>query len=208
MSMADSLSSLRGFNLNDLDVNNLGAWPAPIRVITCILLAVLVLVGGYYYHLSDLQEQLNSTVAQEQSLKDQYASKAALAANLEAYKEQMAEMELQFGELLAKLPADTEVPSLLDDITKIGLGTGLEFEEIKLMPEKTTEFYIELPITISVVGTYHDFAAFVSGTAGLQRIVTLHDFEISPFAQKDMGNKLKMTVLAKTYRYNDKGAAK
>lgn len=208
MSLSESLESLRKIDLNSLDANNPGAWPAPVRVIACIILAILVLIGGYYYHLQDLQDQLQMTVSQEETLKEQFASKAAMAANLDAYKAQMAEMEIQFGELLAKLPADTEVPSLLDDITKIGLGTGLEFEEIKLLPEKATEFYVELPINISVVGAYHDLASFVSGTSSLQRIVTLHDFEISPVAQNDSGSRLKMNILAKTYRYNDKGAVK
>ena len=209
MSLSESFESLKKVDLNNLDLNNPGSWPGPVRVIACILLLLLVLVGGYYYHVKELRERLESTIAQEQSLKDQYANKAALAANLDAYKEQMAEMEIQFSELLAKLPADTEVPSLLDDITKIGLGTGLEFQEIKLMPEKTTEFYVELPINISVLGTYHDLASFVSGTSSLQRIVTLHDFEITPEAKNETGSsRLKMNILAKTYRYNDKGAVK
>lgn len=208
MSISSSLDGFKNIKLDDLDFNNLGSWPAPARVIACLILCVLVLGAGYYFYLQDLQSELERAGQQELSLKQQFENKAAMAANLEAYKEQMNEMELQFGELLAKLPADTEVPSLLDDITKIGLGTGLEFEEIKLLPEVTTQFYIELPIQISVIGTYHDFASFVSGTAGLQRIVTLHDFEIVPYAQKDMGNKLKMNILAKTYRYNDQGVAK
>lgn len=208
MSISSSLDGLKKIDINDLDFNNLGSWPAPARVIACLILSVLVLGAGYYFYLQDLQAELTRTEQQELSLKQQFENKAAMAANLEAYKEQMKEMELQFGELLAKLPADTEVPSLLDDITKIGLGTGLEFEEIKLLPEVTTQFYIELPIQISVIGTYHDFASFVSGTAGLQRIVTLHDFEIMPYTQKDMGSKLKMNILAKTYRYNDQGVAK
>jgi type IV pilus assembly protein PilO len=108
---------------------------------------------------------------------------------------------------LRQLPSDTEVPGLLEDITRTGLGSGLEFEEIKLLPEVTQQFYIELPIQITVVGAYHDLATFASGVASLPRIVTLHDFQIKPV---EPGNtqKLRMSILAKTYRYNDKGLQK
>lgn len=205
MSFSESMESLRKVNLSELDVNNLGSWPAPIRAIACLLLIVVVLALGYYFHLQDLQEQLEQRSAEEVTLKEQFASKASLAANLEAYKEQMKEMEISFGALLRQLPSDTEVPGLLEDITRTGLGSGLEFEEIKLLPEIAQQFYIELPIQISVVGSYHDFATFVSGAASLPRIVTLHDFEIKPLDQKESGSKLKMNILAKTYRYNDKG---
>jgi len=105
------------------------------------------------------------------------------------------------------LPSDTEVPGLLEDITRTGLGSGLEFEEIKLLPEVTQPFYIELPIQITVTGAYHDLATFVSGVAGLPRIVTLHDFDLAP-VEEGGGPKLRMSILAKTYRYNDKGLQK
>ena len=207
MSLSDSLDSLRKIDLADLDVNNLGSWPIAVKVITCILLLVLVLVLGYNFHLKDLQAQLDSKRAEEVTLKEQFSSKAFQAANLEAYKEQMKEMETSFGALLRQLPSDTEVPGLLEDITRTGLGSGLEFEEIKLLPEVAQQFYIELPIQISVVGGYHDLATFVSGVASLPRIVTLHDFEIKPLGE-DGGSKLRMSILAKTYRYNDKGLQK
>ncbi|MCO6059685.1 type 4a pilus biogenesis protein PilO [Pseudomonas sp. MOB-449] len=207
MSFSDSLESLRKIDLADLDVNNLGSWPIAVKVITCILLLILVLVLGYNFHLKDLEAQLDSKRAEQESLKEQFATKAFQAANLEAYKEQMKEMETSFGALLRQLPSDTEVPGLLEDITRTGLGSGLEFEEIKLLPEATQQFYIELPIQISVVGGYHDLATFVSGVASLPRIVTLHDFEIKPVAE-DSNSKLRMSILAKTYRYNDKGLQK
>jgi len=207
MSFSDSLESLRKIDLADLDVNNLGSWPIAVKVITCVLLLILVLALGYNFHLKDLELQLDSKRAEEATLKEQFAAKAFQAANLEAYKEQMKEMETSFGALLRQLPSDTEVPGLLEDITRTGLGSGLEFEEIKLLPEVTQQFYIELPIQISVVGGYHDLATFVSGVASLPRIVTLHDFEIKPIPS-DSGSKLRMSILAKTYRYNDKGLQK
>lgn len=207
MSLAESIESLRKFDLNDLDFNNVGSWPAAVKGVVFLLCFVLLLGAGYYFHLSDLQATLDRTTAEEGGLKQQFSNKAFQAANLEAYKAQMAEMEVSFGALLRQLPSDTEVPGLLEDITRTGLGSGLEFEEIKLLPEVVQQFYIELPIQIVVVGSYHDLATFVSGVASLPRIVTLHDFEIKPLSQES-SSILRMAVLAKTYRYNDKGLDK
>lgn len=207
MSLASSLENLRSVDLSELDMNNLGSWPAAVKVIAGIMLMALVLGGGYYFYLSDMQANLEQQKAQEETLKQQFSTKAFQAANLEAYKEQMVEMEASFGALLRQLPSDTEVPGLLEDITRTGLGSGLEFEEIKLQPEVTQQFYIELPIQIKVVGSYHDLATFVSGVSSLPRIVTLHDFEIKPDS-KESSSRLRMNILAKTYRYNDKGLQK
>jgi type IV pilus assembly protein PilO len=207
MSLAQSLESLRKVNLSELDANNLGSWPGPVKVIAAVLLLIAVLALGYNFHLKDLQAQLDQQRSQEETLKQQFATKAGQAANLEAYRQQMVEMEQSFGALLRQLPSDTEVPGLLEDITRTGLGSGLEFEEIKLLPEVTQQFYIELPIQIRVVGTYHDLATFVSGAASLPRIVTLHDFDIKPLGGAGEAN-LRMGILAKTYRYNDKGLQK
>ncbi|WP_439860688.1 type 4a pilus biogenesis protein PilO [Pseudomonas sp. MBLB4136] len=204
MSLSETLDSLRKVDISDLDFNNVGSWPAAVKFIAGSLLLVVVLALGYNFHLKDLQAQLEVQQSEEVALKEQFATKAFQAANLEAYKEQMKEMEVSFGALLRQLPSDTEVPGLLEDITRTGLGSGLEFEEIRLLPEVTQQFYIELPIQIKVVGAYHDLATFVSGVASLPRIVTLHDFELVP-ATKDSTSKLRMDILAKTYRYNDKG---
>ena len=207
MSLAESLESLRKVDLADLDLNNLGSWPSAIKVIACFLLLIVVLALGYNFHLKDLEADLDQRHAEEETLKQQFATKAFQAANLEAYKDQMKEMETSFGALLRQLPSDTEVPGLLEDITRTGLGSGLEFEQIKLLPEVTQQFYIELPIQISVLGRYEDLATFASGVASLPRIVTLHDFEMIP-VEGDGASRLRMSVLAKTYRYNDKGLQK
>ena len=206
MSLNDSLESLRKIDLSDLDFNNVGSWPAAVKFIAGALLLVIVVALGYNFHLKDLQANLEGKQSEEITLKEQFSSKAFQAANLAAYKEQMQEMEVSFGTLLKQLPSDTEVPGLLEDITRTGLGSGLEFEEIKLLPEAAQQFYIELPIQIMVVGAYHDLATFVSGVASLPRIVTLHDFDLVP-ASNDSTSKLRMSILAKTYRYNDKGEA-
>ncbi|TBU80280.1 pilus assembly protein PilP [Pseudomonas daroniae] len=205
MSLSESLASLRKIDVNDLDLNNIGSWPAAVKVIAGILAVALVLALGYNFHLKDLQANLERLHMEEETLKQQFSTKAFQAANLEAYREQMNEAEVSFGALLKQLPSDTEVPGLLEDITRTGLDSGLEFEEIKLLPEVTQQFYIELPIQIKVVGGYHDLATFVSGVASQPRIVTLHDFEMVP-AEQGSTSKLRMSILAKTYRYNDKGA--
>lgn len=207
MRPSEWFDELRKIDINDLDTNNMGSWPPAIKALAGILLMVMVLGLGYYFYISDLEDQLDLKRTEESTLKDQFASKAGMAANLELYTQQMKEMENSFGVLLRQLPSDTEVPGLLEDITRTGLGSGLEFEEIKLLPEVTQQFYIELPIQITVTGAYHDLATFVSGVAGLPRIVTLHDFDLAP-ANPEGGTQLRMSILAKTYRYNDKGLQK
>lgn len=204
MSLAQSLEGLRKIDLADLDLNNLGSWPAAVKVISAVLLAVVTLVMGYQFLIKDSQIQLEEQRSLETTLKEQFSSKAFQAANLEAYRAQLVLMEESFGAMLRQLPGDTEVPGLLEDVTRTGLGSGLEFEEIRLQPEVAQQFYIELPIKISVVGGYHELATFVSGVASLPRIVTLHDFEIKP-VQEGRASKLRMGITAKTYRYNDKG---
>ncbi|MDI3274402.1 type 4a pilus biogenesis protein PilO [Pseudomonas sp. MDT1-16] len=207
MTPSEWFEGLRKIDINDLDTNNMGSWPPAIKALAGILLMVLVLSLGYSFSVSDLQSHLNLKREEESTLKEQFANKAHMAANLELYTQQMKQMENSFGVLLRQLPSDTEVPGLLEDITRTGLGSGLEFEEIKLLPEVTQPFYIELPIQITVTGAYHDLATFVSGVAGLPRIVTLHDFDLAP-ANPEGGPKLRMSILAKTYRYNDKGLQK
>ncbi|VVQ31952.1 hypothetical protein PS943_02605 [Pseudomonas fluorescens] len=207
MRLSDWFEGLRKIDINDLDTNNMGSWPPAIKALAGILLMILVFSLGYSFSISDLQSHLELKREEESTLKEQFANKAHMAANLELYTQQMKEMENSFGVLLRQLPSDTEVPGLLEDITRTGLGSGLEFEEIKLLPENTQQFYIELPIQITVTGAYHDLATFVSGVAGLPRIVTLHDFDLAP-ANPEGGPKLRMSILAKTYRYNDKGLQK
>ena len=198
MSFAESLESLKGFDINELDFNNAGSWPGPIKAIVFILVITLVVGGGYWFLIKDQFSQLDQVTSKESELKQQYESKAYKVANLAAYKLQMLEMEESFGALLKQLPTDTEVPGLLEDITNTGIGSGLEFKSIKLKPETTKEFYIELPIQIEVTGTYHDISSFVSGVASLPRIVTLHNFSISPSEANEV---LSMSIEAKTYRY-------
>jgi type IV pilus assembly protein PilO len=204
MAFEESIRGLREFDINDLDFDNVGSWPGIIRVLICLVLAGLVLAGGYYYHVQELQADLVKIEKEEERLKKDFEKKAFQAANLAAYKQQMAEMEESFGALVSQLPSDTEVPGLLEDITNKGLLNGLEIESIDLLPEKAREFYIELPISIVARGSYHDLGAFISGMAGLPRIVTLHDFSVTGSASGS--GPLNLSLIAKTYRYKDEEA--
>lgn len=199
MSLADSLKSLNDFDINDLDVNNAGIWPAPVKAIVVLLIFGLILGGGYWFFVKDQFTRLERVQAEEQTLKQQYESKAYQVANLQVFKNQMAEMEETFAALVQQLPSETEVPGLLEDITNTALGSGLALQEVKLQPEQRRDFYAELPINIRVSGSYHELASFVSSVAALPRIVTLHDLTIKPIGGN--GEQLNMQVTARTYRY-------
>jgi type IV pilus assembly protein PilO len=200
MALQDTLEQLRSFDVGDLDVNNIGSWPTPVKAIILVLILALVLALGYFFYLTDKQKELEAAEKAEQGLRSEYESKAFQAANLDEYRRQKEEMEASFGALLRQLPSDTEVPGLIEDITTTALDNELTIASIDLQTERKAEFYVELPITITVSGSYHDLGAFVSGVANLSRIVTLHDFTIKP---EGAPADLKMTILAKTYRYMD-----
>lgn len=191
---------LRNFDWNDLqDVDTIGIWPAPVKVIITLVIIIGCLAGGYFFHIQNLQAELQAVAGEEGSLRIEFEQKAFLAANLEEYRAQTVQMEESFTELLRQLPSVTEVPGLVDDVTTTGEGSGLEFSNLVLPSEEIQEFYIEIPMNLDVVGDFHDFGTFVSGVASLDRIVTLHDFSIS--ARND--NFLDMSIVARTYRYKD-----
>jgi len=200
MSLQDTFEQLQSFDFNDLDVNNIGSWPRAIKIILMLLVVSIVLGVGYYYYLTDKQSLLARAESKEQNLRNDYGKKAAQAVNLDAYRAQKIQMENTFGALIKQLPSDTEVPGLLEDITRTAIDNDLTIESIDLAPEKVTEFYAELPIDITVEGDYHKIGSFVSGVANLSRIVTLHDFNIVPAGSVQ---NLKMNIRAKTYRYLD-----
>lgn len=201
--------------------NNPGSWPAVVKATVYAAAFAIVLGSGYTLFVTKLNAQVEVEQKKEASLLRDYEEKAFKAMNLDAYKKQLADMEEAFGALLRQLPKDTEVPSLLEDITHTGLGSGLEFETIDLGVEARKEFYAELPINIKVKGDYHGFGAFVSGVASLPRIVTLDNFSIVEAKSsadvkgrkgKDADNQrgprlLEMSITAKTYRYSDEAEA-
>lgn len=201
MSWVDSLRGLNEIDLNDLDLENIGAWPAAARAIVAILLFLLLTALGYYYHIADLSDRLSVSERNELELRREFERKAFEAQNLDAYKVQLEEMRNSFGALVSQLPSDTEVPGLLEDISAKGELNGLTIESIDLLDEVREEFYVELPIAIEATGSYHDLGAFVSGMASLPRIVTLHDFDIE--MNGDDSSNLSMEITVKTYRYRD-----
>lgn len=206
MAWQDSLEELRQLDLASLDVNNPGEWPRLVRVVAWVLVFVLALGLGRFAYLSGKLDQLERLQRQEQSLRDDFEDKARSAANLDKLRQQREQMQEAFGELLRQLPTETEVPGLLEDITDTGLDAGLKFSAIDLRSERTAEFYRELPIAITVSGTYHDLGTFVSGVANLSRIVTLHDFRITPRdGAGGRDGQLTMEIEARTYRYQDGG---
>lgn len=199
MAFADYMQQLQELDLSEVDWERVGVWPAPVRAILCLVAAAAIVVAAYFLFVKDLNMALETSAAKEQTLRASFQKKAFEAANLEAYRKQMEEMQESFGALVAQLPSDTEVPGLLEDIDEKGNESGLNIIGIKLQPEVVKEFYVELPIKIDVQGGYHDLGAFVSGIAGMPRIVTLHDYSIS--ADKKTPGTLAMNILAKTYRY-------
>lgn len=199
MALQDVIRDLRELDVSELDFDNIGRWPMAVKVLVWALAFILFIVLGYLYNISDLREDLGRVENREGELKKDFEGKALKAANLDALRKQMAQMEESFGALVSQLPSDTEVPGLLEDITNKGVESGLEIKSIQLQPEQAREFYVELPIAIKVTGSYHDFGTFISGIAGLPRIVTLHDFKIS--ADPKTPGILSMDIAAKTYRY-------
>jgi type IV pilus assembly protein PilO len=187
-------------SLSELDFNEIGEWPRLYKAMLVILLCFAIWGAGYYAIIEDKYIELQSLESNESKLKTSFEKKYAKAVNLDAYKAQMVEMRDMFTSMLQQLPRKSEVANLLIDISKTGLINGLEFELFKPEPERRIDFYIELPISMNVIGSYHQLGNFISEIAAMPRIVTVHNLQISP--QKS-GNILSMKIDAKTYRYYD-----
>jgi type IV pilus assembly protein PilO len=192
------------FDLNDLDLSNIARWPAAARVVVILFIMGGVIFLGYWFHVKDQMAVLQEAEQKETDLKVIFEKKAQQAANLEAYEQQLKEMQESFGAMLRQLPNKTEVADLLVDVSQTGLASGLEFELFKPEAEIPQEFYAVLPISIRVIGTYHEFGDFVSGVAALPRIVTLHNISIQKRGSGD-NPLLVMDMTAKTYRYLEEG---
>ena len=198
--MAFSLEDLNSLDIND--VKHIGTAPGIVKGFLIVFLCIIVAVAGYFLVTTPKLEELEKVEKEEASLKAVFDEKAAKAANLEAYKQQLDEMRQSFGALLRQLPNKTEIETLLTDISQTGISSGLEIDLFKpegLIPK---DFYAEYPIKLKVTGRYHQFAQFVSGVAALPRIVTLQNINIEP-AEKDGGVKLSMELTAVTYQYLD-----
>jgi len=192
--------------LRNLDPNDPGRWPLGVRLATVALLFIAAASAGYYFMVWKTQRPvLLQEREKEGQLMESLTVKAKRAANLEAYRAQLAEMEKSFGAMLRQLPNKTEVPNLLVDISQTGLAAGLEEKLFQPQGENRLDFYAELPISIRLTGGYHEMGKFASGIAALPRIVTLHDVEIVPSGDKNStgSGNLTLNVTAKTYRYLD-----
>ena len=192
--------------LQNLDFNDIGRWPFVFRALFVGLFFVVATGGGFYYFVYDKQmPRLERAEQEESELRASFEQKQKKAANFDAYKEQLAEIERSFGTMLRQLPGKTEIPNLLVDISQTGLAAGLQEELFQPQAEMQKEFYAEKPIKIRLKGSYHEFGKFVSDIAALPRIVTLHDIEIVKERNATAGDadSLELTVTAKTYRYLD-----
>ncbi|MFT4580788.1 MAG: type IV pilus assembly protein PilO [Gammaproteobacteria bacterium] len=185
-------------DLNNLTFDNIGSWPGIVKVVFIIIVCSAILGLAYWKDISVLQEDLQKVELQEADLRLTFEARQKKAANLEALTIQLENIKETFGDLLKRLPNKTEVAALLVDISQQGLGAGLEFQLFKPGREQPADFYVELPIKISVVGDYHDLGKFISGVSDLPRIVTNHDVRI-----RSQGTKLILETTAKTYRYMD-----
>ena len=192
--------------LQSLDINDVGRWPLLFRAALIVLVfSVLMGLGIYWTIIQDKAPQLSRAQEDEQNLRVTFENKQRKAANYDAYKRQLSQIEQSFGTMLRQLPGETEIPSLIVDISQTGLAAGLQEKLFQPQPEIPKDFYAEKPIKIRLSGGYHEMANFVSGIASLPRIVTLHDISITPEAQ-DSFDRLSLEVTAKTYRYLEEEA--
>lgn len=191
-------------SLSELDFNESGEWPFVVKMIAIILLCISVWGAGYYFIINDKKVTLATAEKEEGKLKKAFEFKQAKAVNLESYKKQMEEMKVTFSSMLQQLPRKNEVADLLVNISSAGLINGLNFNLFKPSGERKVDFYAELPIEMSVIGTYHQLGEFVSAVASLPRIVTMHNLTLTPLGGKSgADNKMTMKITAKTYRYFD-----
>ena len=198
-------------DLNDLELSNIGEWPILAKAVVIVVLCGLLGYAWYYFIVRDQIARLDGVKAEEVTLRQTFEDKQDKAANLEAYEQQLAEMEESFGAMVRQLPDRTEVAGLLVDVSQTGLAAGLEFELFQPSGEQNKDFYAELPIRMRVNGRYHEFGRFISGLAALPRIVTIHDVKITaPGGSNAAGNagdlRLGMEATVKTYRYLEEAA--
>lgn len=194
-------------DFNNIDINNAGSLPAPVKAVLLAGVFLVLVALGYYFLWSPELEALDTEKNKEQELRKVFLEKKSQAISLEAYKTQMVEIEKTFGALLKQLPDRSQIDGLLTDINQAGLSRGLEFELFKPGQESQADFYAEMPITIKLLGTYHDLGAFATDISKLSRIVTLGDIAVTN-QSKDVKPSstdavLVMEAVAKTYRYLD-----
>ncbi len=192
-------------DFNNIDFNNMGSLPVPVKLVLLSILGLLIVAGGYFLLWSGEIDAYDQAEAKEQELRQTFLSKKSQAVKIEAYRQQMVDIEKTFGALLKQLPDRSQMDGLLTDINQSGLGRGLEFELFKPGQEVVADFYAEMPIQIKLLGNYHDIGAFATDVSRLSRIVTLNNLSITPVKSnlKGGGGTLMLEAVAKTYRYLD-----
>jgi type IV pilus assembly protein PilO len=209
--------NLSEINLSDFDLREAGDWPLAGKAVLVVLVLAAVLGAGYYFLTDDQLQELEKVTKEEQTLRNEFVEKWRVTANLEAFRQQLKQMEADLDVMLRQLPTSTEMPDLLEDVSNTGKKSGLDFELFKPEADKPKDFYAAKPITIRAKGNYHQFGAFVSGVAALSRIVTLESATLTGAASKDVGAAKKkdikltsepLTIQAtlQTYRYMDEVA--
>ena len=201
------MSQKKKVKISDLDFNNIGGWPQQAKIVFCVLLALFILIMSYLLLIRGKVEELRGLESQESTLRKEFEDEQGKAANLEPLRQQLAQMEQVLQQMLRQLPSKTEMPDLIIDISQTALSSGLTNELFQPGPETPKEFYAEKPIALRMVGSYHQFGAFVSGVASLPRVVilTMHDISLKPKEGKGGVNRgaLELSGTVKTYRYLD-----
>lgn len=190
-------------DFRNIDLNNVGNLPVPVKLVLLVVIFVVLVFLGYWLLWSDQIEEWDQAVAKEQELRDTFLIKKSQAVKIDAYRQQMVDIEKTFGALLKQLPDKSQMDGLLTDINQAGLGRGLEFELFKPGAEVIADFYAEMPIQVKVKGTYHDIGAFATDVSKLSRIVTLNNLNIMPMNKDAKDGLLSMEAVAQTYRYLD-----
>ena len=190
-------------DFNNIDFKNAGSLPLPVKLVLLSVLATILIGLGYWFLWSPQIDEFNQAQSKETELRQVFINKKSQAIKIEAYRQQMIDIEKTFGALLKQLPDKSQMDGLLTDINQAGLGRGLEFELFKPGQEAIADFYAEMPIQIKIKGSYHDVGAFATDISKLSRIVTLNDMTIAPLTKDSKDSVLVFEAIAKTYRYLD-----
>jgi len=196
MNFSDHINEIKEFNFQSLDINLIGSWPLFIRLFLFVVFFISLLVASWFFYVSDRYKSIDSLKIKEIELRTFFETRYPESSNLQEYHLQMVRIDKMFNELLSLLPVETEIPLLLKEIDNAVVASGLVVEEIKLLPELNKDYYVELPIQITLEGNYHNIGFFVARIASMSRIVTLHNVILTPLNDA----RIRINVLAKTYR--------
>lgn len=187
-------------DFSSLEVREIGSWPLILRIGVIIVIMIVASVGLYFVLLANEFAALDAAEKKLNDKKTEFKTQYNQAINVDAYKAQMQEMEVAYNQYLKELPSSSNIPDLIDSITKIGDRVGVRINYVKIGdPKLLSDFYMALPLTLNLTGTYHNFGLFISDISKLARIVTLGDFNIKPISSKGGDGVLEMNMSAQTY---------